>query len=199
MPGRQKALASGSDSDSDQAFHDASSNPPAQGRTGDTKQGGLGKKGIKRARASIVAMPTIVRPVPSLPAPTGTGTGQDPTLGRVGLDQGKGEGAPALTLDTEALSKFENWMKMATDNKITSGNSWDLALIDYFADLSILRDGSDQSINFQKASCTLDGCVKIWTSRVDSVGIEAGKLAGGLIDGLLFSFLAEVERITRRY
>jgi hypothetical protein len=35
----------------------------------------------------------------------------------------------------------------------------DRALIDYFHDMSLLRNGEDNSINFQKASCTLDGCV----------------------------------------
>lgn len=64
--------------------------------------------------------------------------------------------------------------------KITSTNTWNLALIDYFHDMSLLRNGEDNSINFQKASCTLDGCVKIWTSRVDSVATETGKLLSGL-------------------
>ena len=53
-------------------------------------------------------------------------------------------------------------------------------MIDYFHDMSLLRDGD--SINFQKASCTLDGCVKIYTSRVDSVASETGKLLSGLSD-----------------
>lgn len=46
--------------------------------------------------------------------------------------------------------------------------------------MNILREGD--SINFQKASCTLDGCVKIYTSRVDSVATETGKLLSGLAD-----------------
>lgn len=46
--------------------------------------------------------------------------------------------------------------------------------------MSLLRNNGDNSINFQKASCTLDGCVKIWTSRVDSVGTETGKLLSNL-------------------
>ena len=46
--------------------------------------------------------------------------------------------------------------------------------------MSLLRDGD--SINFQKASCTLDGCIKIYTSRVDSVASETGKLLSGLSD-----------------
>ncbi|XAO22086.1 hypothetical protein I312_100851 [Cryptococcus bacillisporus CA1280] len=81
-------------------------------------------------------------------------------------------------------NKYEEWMKLATDNKITANNTWSFALIDYFADLTLLRNGpNDQSINFQKASCTLDGCVKIWTSRVDSVATETGKLLSGLAGG----------------
>ncbi|KAI9718801.1 MAG: hypothetical protein M1828_006563 [Chrysothrix sp. TS-e1954] len=78
------------------------------------------------------------------------------------------------------LANFEEWMKMATDNKINATNSWNFALIDYFHDMSLLREGS--SVNFQKASCTLDGCVKIYTSRVDSVATETGKLLSGLAD-----------------
>jgi len=53
-------------------------------------------------------------------------------------------------------------------------------LIDYFYDMSLLKEG--EGINFQKASCTLDGCVKIYTNRVDSVATETGKLLSGLAD-----------------
>jgi condensin complex subunit 2 len=110
-------------------------------------------------------------------------------------------------------SNFEEWMKMATDNvstrilsygygsvrvhrwlttgpvsfvflqKINANNSWNFALIDYFHDMSLLRNNTDNSINFQRASCTLDGCVKIWTSRVDSVNDETNKLLRGVRDG----------------
>ncbi len=78
------------------------------------------------------------------------------------------------------LANFEEWMKMATDNKINPTNSWNFALIDYFHDMSLLKEGD--GVNFQKASCTLDGCVKIYTSRVDSVATETGKLLSGLAD-----------------
>lgn len=78
------------------------------------------------------------------------------------------------------LANFEEWMKMATDNKINATNSWNFALIDYFHDMSLLREGD--GVNFQKASCTLDGCVKIYTNRVDSVATETGKLLSGLAD-----------------
>jgi condensin complex subunit 2 len=46
--------------------------------------------------------------------------------------------------------------------------------------MTLLREGD--SINFQKASCTLDGCIKIYTSRVDSVATETGKLLSGLAE-----------------
>ncbi|CAO3628471.1 unnamed protein product [Cunninghamella blakesleeana] len=77
-------------------------------------------------------------------------------------------------------SNFEEWIKMATDNKINAANTWNFALIDYFHEMTFIRDGD--SINFQRASCTLDGCVKIYTSRVDSVASETGKLLTGLAD-----------------
>ncbi|KAJ7743101.1 condensin complex subunit 2/barren [Mycena metata] len=90
----------------------------------------------------------------------------------------------APVVDTRPIeilsSNFDEWMKMATDNKINAGNSWNFALIDYFHDMSLLRNDDGNSINFQRASCTLDGCVKIWTSRVDSVGTETGKLLSNL-------------------
>ncbi|AGO13604.1 AaceriAGL275Wp [[Ashbya] aceris (nom. inval.)] len=79
------------------------------------------------------------------------------------------------------LANFEEWIKMATDNKINSRNSWNFALIDYFHDLNVLKDAED-NINFQKASATLDGCVKIYSSRVDSVANETGKLLSGLAE-----------------
>jgi condensin complex subunit 2 len=78
------------------------------------------------------------------------------------------------------LANFEEWMKMATDNKINAANSWHFALIDYFHDMSLLKEGD--GVNFQKASCTLDGCMKIYTSRVDSVHVETTKLLTGLRD-----------------
>ncbi|KAI9206244.1 condensin complex subunit 2/barren [Polychytrium aggregatum] len=82
--------------------------------------------------------------------------------------------------EEEAKRSFEEWMKIAADNKINSNNCFNLALIDYFHDLTLLRDGD--AINFQRASCTLDGCIKIYTSRVDYVDVETKKLLSGLAD-----------------
>ncbi|KAJ3020369.1 hypothetical protein HKX48_000898 [Thoreauomyces humboldtii] len=99
-----------------------------------------------------------------------------------GVSLAPGTPARPKLSDAEIRSSFDEWMKIAADNKINSSNSWNLALIDYFQDLTLLRDGADNSINFQKASCTLDGCVKIYTSRVDSVDSETKKLLSGLVD-----------------
>lgn len=76
------------------------------------------------------------------------------------------------------MSNFEEWIKLSTDNKITLKNSWQFALIDYFHDLNVIKDG--ENINFQRASATLDGCVKIYSSRVESAASETGKLLSGL-------------------
>ncbi|EGG07226.1 uncharacterized protein MELLADRAFT_62786 [Melampsora larici-populina 98AG31] len=93
-------------------------------------------------------------------------------------------GENRLVISTEVMNNnYDEWMKMATDNKINVNNTWSFALIDYFHDMSLLRNPEAQGgINFQKASCTLDGCVKIWTSRVDSVATETGKLLSGLAE-----------------
>jgi condensin complex subunit 2 len=98
--------------------------------------------------------------------------GDDVMVGGVGV------GTPVKRVPI--LANFEEWMKMATDNKINATNSWNFALIDYFHDMSLLKEGD--GVNFQKASCTLDGCVKIYTNRVDSVATETGKLLSGLAD-----------------
>ncbi|KAF9902359.1 hypothetical protein EC991_004991 [Linnemannia zychae] len=99
--------------------------------------------------------------------------------------------APLPIQVTVSMDSFEQWLKLATDNKINANNSWNLALIDYFHDMSVLREGD--SINFQKASCTLDGCVKVYTSRVDSVATETTKLLGGLATSAKGKGAAELE------
>ncbi|TPX38063.1 hypothetical protein SmJEL517_g00299 [Synchytrium microbalum] len=110
-------------------------------------------------------------PRPPLPPSSRNNTDYD--------DQPSGPLSTGLSPE-EVNKRFEEWMKIAADNKINANNSWNLALIDYFHDLTLLRDGD--SINFTKASCTLDGCVKIYTSRVDSVDAETRKLLSGLVD-----------------
>ena len=59
--------------------------------------------------------------------------------------------------------------------------------------MSLLKEGD--GVNFQKASCTLDGCVKIYTSRVDSVATDTGKLLSGLAEK---AKMVRMERVARR-
>ncbi|KAF8936697.1 hypothetical protein BGZ58_003847 [Dissophora ornata] len=67
---------------------------------------------------------------------------------------------PLPSLLKVSADSFEQWLKLATDNKINANNSWNFALIDYFHEMSLLREGD--SINFQK------------------VATETTKLLGGL-------------------
>lgn len=75
---------------------------------------------------------------------------------------------------------FEEAIRMATDNKITSANSWQFALIDYFHNMNMLKGNDGSSINFQRAGATLDGCMKILSHRIDSVATDTGALLSGL-------------------
>ena len=44
--------------------------------------------------------------------------------------------------------------------------------------MTLLNEGD--SMNFQRASCTLDGCVKVYESRIDSVSAEVENFLSGL-------------------
>jgi condensin complex subunit 2 len=87
-----------------------------------------------------------------------------------------------LMSQAELHQNYEAWMRIAADNKINTNNSWSVQLIDYFHELSLMRDEDGGEINFQKASCTLDGCVKVYTTRVDAVASETNRLLTGLSD-----------------
>ncbi|KAI8867919.1 barren-domain-containing protein [Ramicandelaber brevisporus] len=80
----------------------------------------------------------------------------------------------------ERQSRYETWMKLSFDNKFNQDNAWRVQLIEFFSDMRILMDGS--TVNFQRASCTLDASVKVYSSRVDSAATETGKLLNGLTD-----------------
>lgn len=81
----------------------------------------------------------------------------------------------ANSIGVKGTQDYEVWLKMAADNKINAKNSWNFALIDYFYDLS-----QQPIVNFPRASAILDGCIKIYSSRVDSVATETGTLLSGL-------------------
>lgn len=75
---------------------------------------------------------------------------------------------------------YRNTLKLASENKITKDNTWALGLIDHMSDLVKPSDHDKGQTNFQRASCTLDAGVKIYSYRVDSVHNSIYKTLGGL-------------------
>ena len=92
--------------------------------------------------------------------------------------------AAAQTLPTfgmqQVLELYRNSLKLASENKITKDNTWGLDLIDHMSDLVKPSDEEQGQTNFQRASCTLDAGVKIYSYRVDSVHNSIYKTLGGL-------------------
>ena len=78
---------------------------------------------------------------------------------------------------------YQQCIKLATENKITSKNTWALGLIDHLHDLVQPNDQEGNTTNFQRASVTLGAGVEIYAKRVDSVHTEAYKVMGGLSRG----------------
>ncbi|KAG8488359.1 hypothetical protein CXB51_016381 [Gossypium anomalum] len=86
---------------------------------------------------------------------------------------------PCLAKD-QILELFQNCIKLASENKINQKNTWELNLIDHLRDIIKVEGENDVETNFQKASCTLEAGVKIYSLRVDSVHSEAYKVLGGI-------------------
>ncbi|KAL5990138.1 hypothetical protein ACLOJK_011035 [Asimina triloba] len=83
--------------------------------------------------------------------------------------------------DKEQIAElFQNCIKLASENKINQKNTWDLTLIDHLSEIIRVEAEDDTETNFQKASCTLEAGVKIYSLRVDSVHSEAYKVLGGI-------------------
>ncbi|CAL0303967.1 unnamed protein product [Lupinus luteus] len=80
----------------------------------------------------------------------------------------------------QILDLFQNCIKLASENKINQKNTWELNLIDHLTDIIKVEEEGDTETNFQKASCTLEAGVKIYSLRVDSVHSEAYKVLGGM-------------------
>lgn len=84
--------------------------------------------------------------------------------------------------NAQVTALYSQCIQLSTANKITMQNTWQLKLIDYIDDVLKADDalGEDAETNFQKASCTLDASVKIYSYRVDSVHQNTYKILGGL-------------------
>ncbi|KAL7694724.1 putative condensin complex subunit 2/barren [Plasmopara halstedii] len=79
---------------------------------------------------------------------------------------------------------YSTIIKMSSENKINVKNSWSLHLIDHMEDIldSSKRSGDtvDDTYNFQKASCTLDASIKIYSYRVDDTWNSSYKILENL-------------------
>ena len=64
---------------------------------------------------------------------------------------------------------YQQCIKLATENKITSKNTWALGLIDHLHDLVKPNDQEGNDTNFQRASITLGAGIEIYSKRVDSI------------------------------
>ncbi|KAF8043169.1 hypothetical protein BT93_A1495 [Corymbia citriodora subsp. variegata] len=80
----------------------------------------------------------------------------------------------------QIIELFHNCIKLASENKINQKNTWELGLIDHLYEIIKVEEENDTETNFQKASCTLEAGVKIYSMRVDSVHSEAYKILGGM-------------------
>lgn len=73
-----------------------------------------------------------------------------------------------------AADDLNVWLKASAENKITTKNTWQSTLIEHFTDIDSFK--SHGNINFQKASTTLEGCMKVFSTRVDDVSEKTQKL-----------------------
>ncbi|KAL6608069.1 hypothetical protein ACP70R_041132 [Stipagrostis hirtigluma subsp. patula] len=87
---------------------------------------------------------------------------------------------PNLLNRDQVMDLFHNCIKLASENKINQKNTWELGLIDHLSEIIQVGEEEDDETNFQKASCTLEAGVKIYSLRVDSVHSEAYKVLGGI-------------------
>ncbi|XP_017979600.1 PREDICTED: condensin complex subunit 2 [Theobroma cacao] len=110
------------------------------------------------ARAAAVRRCLTVVPPPTPPPPSETCLSKD-----------------------QIIELFQNCIKLASENKINQKNTWELKLIDHLSEIiKVEAAEGDSETNFQKASCTLEAGVKIYSFRVDAVHAEAYKVLGGI-------------------
>ncbi|CAH0485238.1 unnamed protein product [Peronospora farinosa] len=95
-------------------------------------------------------------------------------------------GSTATTHSKQYISDmYSTIIKMSSENKINVKNSWSLHLIDHMEDIldsnkRNAADGDNDTYNFQKASCTLDASIKIYSYRVDDTWNSSYKILENL-------------------
>ncbi|KAL2464881.1 Condensin complex subunit 2 [Abeliophyllum distichum] len=140
-----------------------SPNPKQRGPFSPTSPFFLGSNDDKLERAQArAARAAAVRRKPAA-STTASSPKADPCLGK-----------------EQILELFQNCIKLASENKINQKNTWELNLIDHLNEIIKVEEENDVETNFQKASCTLEAGVKIYSMRVDSVHSEAYKVLGGI-------------------
>ncbi|KAK8959320.1 Condensin complex subunit 2 [Platanthera guangdongensis] len=88
---------------------------------------------------------------------------------------------PSLLERDQIMDLLQNCLKLASENKINQKNTWELNLIDHLSEIIQSKSEEDDAENnFQKASCSLEAGVKIYSLRVDSLHSEAYKVLGGI-------------------
>ncbi|KAM0681731.1 hypothetical protein GINT2_000245 [Glugoides intestinalis] len=73
-----------------------------------------------------------------------------------------------------AQDDLNSWLKASAENRINAKNAWKATLIEHFVETN--KSGQQGSVNFQRASCTLEGCMKVYSTRVDDVSENTQKL-----------------------
>ena len=76
--------------------------------------------------------------------------------------------------DIDDEKNLVKWIKVADENKINVKNTWNVPLINHFKNLDTFKENN--KINFVKASMVLDGCMKVYSTRVDDVVENTEKL-----------------------
>ena len=102
---------------------------------------------------------------------------------RPAMPRDRGYGVPQLHANIcprQVAELYKNCIKLASENKISTRNTWSLNLIDHISDLVKPSYEEGRQTNFQRASCTLDAGVKIYAYRVDSVHSDVYKVMSGL-------------------
>ncbi|XP_048498513.1 condensin complex subunit 2 isoform X2 [Beta vulgaris subsp. vulgaris] len=81
----------------------------------------------------------------------------------------------------QIMELFHNCVKLASENKITQKNTWELKLIDHLSEIiKVEEENNNAATNFQRASCTLETGVKIYAVRVDAWHADAYRVLGGI-------------------
>jgi len=75
------------------------------------------------------------------------------------------------------IEMYKTVIQMSSENKLNEKNSWNYDLIDHMGGL--IKDES-RGVNFQKASCTLDASVKIYSNRVDDTYTSSHRILESL-------------------